>query len=65
MYAALLIRLGSEVMHSILGGMAIFCLWYAAQASDFHLVCYLFVDALKWGGCATAIVYFKGKYLET
>jgi hypothetical protein len=65
MYATLLIRLGSEVMHSILGGMAFFCLWYAAQASDLHLVCYLFVDGLKYGGAATAIVYFKERYFES
>jgi hypothetical protein len=47
-----------------MGGMAVFCLYYAAQLSDPDIVRYFFIDALKWGGAATAIVYFQGKYLS-
>jgi hypothetical protein len=47
-----------------MGGMAIFCLYYAAQVPDYDMVQYLFRGALKWGGAAAAIVYFQGKYLD-
>jgi hypothetical protein len=63
--AALLLRLSSQVMSALMGGMAIFCLYYAARIPDDHsLILHLFLDALKWGGAATAIVYFQGKYLD-
>jgi hypothetical protein len=48
----------------MMGGLAVFCLYYAGQLSDPKLVWWLFSDALKWGGLATAIVYFQGKYLK-
>lgn len=52
-------------MSALMGGMAIFCLYYAARIPDDHsLILHLFLDALKWGGAATAIVYFQGKYLD-
>jgi hypothetical protein len=64
MQAALLIRVGSQVLSAMMGGIAVFCLYYAAQLSDPDVVRWLFADALKWGGCATAIVYFQGRYLD-
>jgi hypothetical protein len=64
MQSALLVRIGSQLLSSIMGGMALFCLYYAAQLSDPDAVWCLFAYALKWGGCATAIVYFQGKYLD-
>jgi hypothetical protein len=64
MQAALLIRVSSQLLSSVMGGMALFCLYYAAQLSDPDMVRYLFLGALKWGGCAMAIVYFQGKYLD-
>lgn len=48
----------------MMGGVAVFCLYFAAQLSSFDAVWYLLTDALKWSGCATAIVYFQGKYLD-
>ena len=62
---ALLLRLSSQLLSALMGGMAIFCLYYAARVPDNHdLILYLFLDALKWGGAATAIAYFQGKYLD-
>ena len=43
-------------MSSIMGGMAVFCLIYAALVPDFDLVKYLFLHALKWSGVAAVIV---------
>jgi hypothetical protein len=64
MQAAFLIRISSQVISSIMGGMFVFCLYYAAQLPDYNAVWSLFLDALKWGGGATAIVYFQVKYLD-
>ncbi len=64
MPAAILIRISSKLLSSIMGGLAVFCLYYAAQVSNHDLVWYLFTDSLKWGGCATAIVYFQARYLD-
>jgi hypothetical protein len=64
MQAALLIRISSQFLSAIMGGMGVFSLYYAAQISDYPLALYLFIDALKWGGLATAIVYFQDKYLD-
>jgi hypothetical protein len=64
MLATILIRVGSQILSSIMGGCALFCLYYAAQIPDHDVVCYLVLSALKWGGCATAIVYAQGKYLD-
>jgi len=48
----------------MMGGMAVFCLYYAAQIPEHNVVWYLFLSAMKWGGCATVIVYFQCKYLD-
>jgi hypothetical protein len=64
MPAAILIRISSKLLSSLMGGLALFCLYYAAQLSNPDLVWGIFMDALKWGGCATAIVYFQGRYLD-
>jgi hypothetical protein len=64
MQAAFLLRVGSQAMSAMMGGMAVFCLYYAAQLTDPDMVRYLFVDGLKWGVPAAAIVYFQGKYLD-
>jgi hypothetical protein len=64
MQAAFLIRVGSQAMSAIMGGIAVFCLYYAAQLPDYDVVRYLFIDGLKWGGAAALIVYFQGKYLD-
>lgn len=65
MLSVMLLRVGSEVMHSVLGGMAVFCLYYAGQVANPNLVKVLMIDALKWGISAALIVYFKIKYLES
>jgi hypothetical protein len=64
MLAAMVIRVSTLAIHSTMGGAAIFCLIYACLASDFDLVRYLVLEALKWGGLATVVVYFEGKYLH-
>jgi hypothetical protein len=64
MFAALMIRVGSQTLSAVMGGMALFCLYYAAQIPEHNVVWYLFLSALKWGGAATAIVYFQGRYLD-
>jgi hypothetical protein len=64
MLSAFLLRVGSEVLHSVMGGMALFCLYYAAQIIDPDVVRGLFFDALKWGVPATIILYCKIKYLD-
>jgi hypothetical protein len=64
MQAAFLIRISSKLMSAMMGGMAIFCLYYASQVHNDPFALHLFLDALKWGGCATAIVYCQGRYLD-
>lgn len=61
MYAANLLRLSSQVMHSIMGGVAIFCLYYSTQIPDSG---WLLIEALKWGMPAAAIVFFQERYLS-
>jgi hypothetical protein len=63
MYSAFIVRVSSQLLSSIMGGMAIFCLYYAASLPDPQIVRLLFGEALKWGGLASAIVYCQGKYL--
>jgi hypothetical protein len=60
----MLLRVSSEVLHTTMGGVAVFCLYYAAHVSNPDLARDLITEALKWGGMATVIVYYKGKYLD-
>ena len=64
MQATSLSRISSQVMSGLIGGMAVFCLYYPAQILEHNVVWYLFLSAMKWGGCATVIVYFQCKYLD-
>lgn len=64
MPAALLLRLSSQVMHAVMGGTTVFCLWYAAMVTDHDLALSLFIDALKWGGAGATILYFQHRYLD-
>ena len=64
MQAALLLRISSQLLSSIVGGMAVFCLYHAGHISDPDVVRYLFMEALKWGLLATAIVYCQRRYLD-
>jgi hypothetical protein len=63
MPAALLFRLSSRAASALMGGFAVFCLYYAGRAADPKVVWYLLTAALQWGGGATVIAYFQGKYL--
>jgi len=63
MYSGFIIRVSSQLLSSIMGGMAVFSLYFAAVLPDPHSVCLMLVEALKWGGLATTIVYCQGKYL--
>ena len=64
MQAAIIIYISSQLLSSIMGGMAVFCLYYACQLSDPDVVLYFLIQAVKWGGPAAAIVYFQGRYLD-
>ena len=64
MLAALLLRVGSEVLHSVMGGLALFCLFYAGRVRDPDAVAHLVFEALKWGAFASVILYCKLKYLD-
>lgn len=60
MYSMRLLRWSSQVLSATLGGIAVFCLYYAAVLGDPRL----FMDVLKFGGPAIAIVYCQNKYLS-
>ena len=64
MYAAALLRLCSQVLHSIMGGMCVLCLYYAASLSNPDTVSYLFKEALLFGVPAALIVFFQDRYLD-
>jgi hypothetical protein len=64
MYAAFILRMGSQVLSAILGGLAVFCLCYAAWLPDPELVQNLLFKALLSGGAATVIVYCQRRYLD-
>jgi hypothetical protein len=64
MLSAQLLRVGSEVLHSVMGGMALFCLFYAGRVPDPQMVRYLLYGALKFGVPALIILFCKIKYLE-
>ena len=64
MQTALLIRISSKLLSAMMGGTAICCLYYAGQVTDYNLVRHLLLDGVKWSGCALAIVYFQGRYLD-
>ena len=48
-----LLRLASEVFHSVMGGMAVVCLYFAGRLSDPDRVLDLIIDGLMYGGFAT------------
>jgi hypothetical protein len=62
--AFILLRLTSQLLSSVMGGVAVFCLYYVLHLPDYHTVCLLLNYALEYGGGATAIVYFQGRYLD-
>jgi len=64
MLSAMLIRVGTLVLHSVMGGMAVFCLYYAGKIPNFDGAWQLFIEALKWGWFALVILYYQGKYLD-
>ena len=64
MLSAILIRVSTIAIHSMMGGMALFCLYYAAQSPDPNFVRYLLFDAVKWGGLAAIILYCQEKHLD-
>jgi hypothetical protein len=60
LYLTLLLRWSSQTLSATLGGMAVFCLYYAALLGDPSL----FALVIKFGGPAIAIVYCQDKYLK-
>jgi hypothetical protein len=63
MQPTVLLRWCSQALSAGLGGYAVFCLLFAAVLSDPRIVGLCIVQALLFGGLATAIVYFQNKYL--
>ncbi len=63
--AELLMYLATQLLHSILGGVAVFFLFYAARVSDHQTTLILLLYAFEYGGFAFAIVYFQGKYFQS
>ena len=60
MYSCLLLRWSSQILSATLGGMAVFCLYYAVVLGESRL----FMEVIKFGGPAAAIVYCQDKYLS-
>jgi hypothetical protein len=71
--------MSSQFLHSLLGGLALFCLLYAAMffsgvyltgwkivfgVCDYHIAKMLLLKSIIWGGLAGTIIYFQGKYLS-
>lgn len=64
MLAFMLFRLASQVLHSVLGGMAIFCFYYAAQISNPDWVDVILFKGALWGIAGWVVLFFQCKYLE-
>ena len=64
MQATILFYLASRVFSALMGGVSLFCLYYAGKVPDPNAVGSLLINALIWGGCAATIVYFQGRYLN-
>ena len=64
MQAAILFYLASRVFSALMGGVSVFCLYYAGKVSDPNTVGSLLISALMWGGGAATLVYFQGRYLN-
>ena len=60
MYSHFLLRWGSQILSATLGGMAVFCLYYAAVLGSTTLL----MEVVKFGGPAIAIVYCQNRYLS-
>jgi hypothetical protein len=60
MYATFLLRCGSQTLSAVLGGMAVFCVYYAVLLGDPKLL----ILVVKFGGPAIAIVYCQSRYLS-
>ena len=59
-----LFRFASTVMHSVLGGMAVLCFYYAAIIPDPNFVGWLLVRGALFGIAGWVILFFQCKYLE-
>ena len=63
--AAVLLRVGSLILHAGFGGLAVFSLVEMAVLPYHpHLFRLLILTALKSGGLAAAILYCRAKYLD-
>jgi hypothetical protein len=60
MYSNLILRYTSQVLSAILGGTAVFCLYYAVILGDLRLL----MLVLKFGGPAIIVAYCQDKYLS-
>jgi hypothetical protein len=64
MIGPIFLRLCSQVLHSVLGGTAVFCFIYAALVPDLQSVAVLLLEGGKWGICGWLVLFFQCKYLE-
>jgi hypothetical protein len=60
MYSTFLLRWSSQIISATFGSMAVFCLYYAVILGN----PILFIEVIKFGGPAIAIVYCQDKYLS-
>jgi hypothetical protein len=63
MYSDFIIRVSTQILAAMLGGMPVFCLYYAGWLPNGNIVRLLLCKALIWRGAATILVYCQGKYL--
>jgi hypothetical protein len=63
MQSKFILRISSQILSAITGGIFVFCLYYAGQVPDPNAAWSLCAEALKWAGIATTIVYCQNRYL--
>jgi low affinity Fe/Cu permease len=64
MYSTLIMRVSSQILSALLGGMAVFCLFYAGEVANAESAWQLLANTAICGGLATGIVFCQNKYLN-
>ena len=67
MFSRMILRVSTQFLHCLMGGMAAFCVFYAVYAawiSKPDLTRYCLYCALKFGIPAAIILYYQIKYLD-
>lgn len=64
MPAMIFARMSAKLLHSLFGGFALFCLYWAFKLPDSPLVDRLLEHAALWGGLGAAILSCQLRYLD-